>query len=448
MSAHADAIRARLANGKLSARQLVENIGVSQPTLSRALASLGDAVVRIGAGTSIQYALRDTARGLPDIPVYRVDAQGQIRRLGILIPVRPEGFVLRREDGVSRHSDGLPWWLFDMRPQGYLGRTFAARHGGALGLPERITDWTDTHALRALLKEGHDVVGNLLLGDVARAAFLASPEPTTELAGSEDKAETYARLAREVANGELPGSSAGGEQPKFTATILTPFGIQHVIVKFTEPEQSPVSERWRDLLLAEHLALTTLREAGIPAARTDIIDHAGQRFLEVERFDRIGKLGRRALCSLAALDAEFVGLGAGNWSDITRRLAADGHIPANAADRASLLWAFGVLIANTDMHNGNLSFIGEGSPHDIAPAYDMTPMAFAPRSGGGLPDSVIEATIHASIANETWRQAATLAQSFLAKTQTNSEFSPRFQTCITALKRHIEAACVKIGRLG
>jgi hypothetical protein len=291
-------------------------------------------------------------------------------------------------------------------------------------------------------------VGNLLLGDVARAAFLTSPEPETGLASAEDKAATYVRLAREVASGELPGSSAGGEQPKFTATTLTPLGIQHVIVKFTEPEQSAVSERWRDLLLAEHLALTVLREAGIPAARTNIIDHDGQRFLEVKRFDRIGPLGRRALFSLAALEAEFVGWGTSNWPDITRRLAADGHLSASAADSASLLWAFGTLIANTDRHNGNLSFVGEGRPYDMAPAYDMTPMVFAPHSGGGLPDTVMEATIHASVANETWRQATALAQSFLAKMRATSGFSQRFQACITALEQHIEAACTKIERLG
>jgi hypothetical protein len=115
------------------------------------------------------------------------------------------------------------------------------------------------------------------------------------------------------------------------------------------------------------------------------------------------------------------------------------------------LWAFGVLIANTDRHNGNLSFIGEGRPYDLAPAYDMTPMAFAPRSGGGLPDTISEATIHASVANETWRQAATLAQSFLVKVQamrTKNEFSQRFQPCIIALEQHIETACAKIERLG
>ena len=123
---------------------------------------------------------------------------------------------------MSRHSDGLPWWLFDMRPQGYLGRAYAARHGAELGLPERLGDWSDTHALRALLVHGHDVVGNLLLGDIARDRFLAAPapEPITET----QKAGEYARLALSAARGEAPGSSAGGEQPKFITYAVTPDG--------------------------------------------------------------------------------------------------------------------------------------------------------------------------------------------------------------------------------
>lgn len=447
MSQHADTIHMRLSAGPLSARQLIESLDVSQPTISRALTELGDEVVRIGAAQSIQYTLRDTMRGLPDIPLYRVDAEGRIRQLGTLVPVRPEGFVMCQEGGVTLHSDGLPWWLFDMRPQGYLGRAYAARHGADLGLPQRLTEWTDTHALRALLVHGHDVVGNLLLGDSARDRFLAAavPDPITE----ERKAEAYARLALEAARGETAGSSAGGEQPKFTAHAVTTDGPRHVIVKFSELEQGPVSERWRDLLLAEHLALGTLREAGIPAAKTRIFDHGGQRFLEVERFDRIGNLGRRALFSLAALDAEFVGAGAGGWPIIARHLVIDGQIRPEAADGANLLWAFGTLIGNSDMHSGNLSFIAEqGPPCSIAPAYDMTPMAFAPRSGGGIPDLISEATIHASVPNETWRRAEELARAFLARVMAATGFSRRFGPCVAALEHHIETASTKIGRLG
>ena len=442
----ADAIRRSLSVGPRSARQLADIIEASQPTVSRTLAELGDEVVRIGATRSIQYTLRDTLRGLPEIPIYRVDSAGLIRRLGVLVPVRPEGFVMRQDNGITIHSDGLPWWLFDMRPQGYLGRAYAARHGGELGLPERLDNWTDTHALRALLTHGHDAVGNLLLGDAARDHFLGAPPPHP--IAEDSRAEEYSRLALEAARGEIPGSSAGGEQPKFTAFAMTPSGPGHVIVKFSELEGGPVSERWRDLLLAEHLALNTLREAGIQAATTRILDRDNQRFLEIERFDRIGERGRSALISLAAMDAEFVG-SRGDWSSITHQLAESGQVHPDAADGADLLWAFGTLIGNSDMHSGNLSFVSErGRPYHLAPAYDMTPMAFQPRSGGGLPDTIPEASIRGSVPNEIWRRAHELARSFLGSVVASTGFSHRFGPCIEALTHHIDTASVKIGRLG
>ncbi len=446
MSSHINFLRMHLSGGLLSARQLAELMGISQPTISRALIEMRDEIVRVGSAKSIRYALRDAMRGLPDISVYRVDVEGRIRKLGLLVPVRPDGFVMLQEDGVALHSHGLPWWLFDMRPQGYLGRAYAARYGYGLGLPARLADWNDTHALRALLAHGHDVAGNLLLGDMARDRFLATsvPVPVAE----EQTGEHYARLALAAAVGGIPGSSAGGEQPKFSTCVMTSDGPRHVIVKFSELEEGPVSERWRDLLLAEHHALDTLRGAHIAAARTRIIDHAGQRFLEAERFDRMGHMGRRALISLAALDAEFAGAGNVSWPIVARRLAAEGHITREAADGADLLWAFGTLIGNSDMHGGNLSFISEhGRPYVIAPAYDMTPMAFAPRSGGGLPDVVPEATIHASVANATWRHAEQLARAFFSRIRGETGFSQRFESCITALERHIATAGSKIDRL-
>ena len=447
MSDYSTPIRLHLAAGPTSARQLAEALGTSQPTVSRALSELGDEIVRIGAARSIQYALRDTARGLPDIPIYRVDPEGRIHLLGTLTAVRPDGFVMQQIDGTTRHSDDLPWWLTDMRPQGFLGRAYVRRHASELALPERLTDWTSAHALKALLAHGHDVVGNLLLGERAREHFLVHPTPFPIEA--DQKIEIYPRMAREAAQGDLPGSSAGGEQPKFTTYAMTPNGPRHVLVKFSESEESPVSERWRDLLLAEHLALETLRTSNIPAATTRIIDRNHQRFLEVERFDRIGALGRRAVFSLAALDAEFVGQGRGGWPLIAQQLVNQKVIRKEAIETINLLWAFGTLIGNSDMHSGNLSFVADhGRPYELAPAYDMTPMAFQPRSGGGLPDTLPTATIAAHVPNDTWRRALTLANDFQHQLLNSAGFSQRFGPCIASLGNHITAAASMIERLG
>lgn len=434
MSRHADAIRLLLAQGPLSARQLVEKTGISQPTVSRALAVLADEVVRIGAGPAIQYALRDAGRAAVAAPVFRVSDEGQIRELGRLQPVRPSGFVMLQADGVTLHSDGLPWWLFDMRPQGYLGRAYAAAHAAGLGLPANPERWSDADVLQALLAQGHDAIGNLFIGEAARERFLAMPAPQPV-----DRATSYPALARAASAGELAGSSAGGEQPKFCAYNER----GHVLVKFSAADDNPVSERWRDLLLAEHLALAVLGVA------SEVFDFAGQRFLEVPRFDRVGQLGRVGVFSLRALDAEFVGDAAAPWPSLVARLAAGGQVEAGAVAGAALLWAFGTLIGNTDMHAGNLSFVSRhGRPYQLAPAYDVLPMGFAPRAGGALVDTLAPAALIATVDADTWRQALQLAENFFARLSDTAAFSPRFLPCIAALDRHIDEAARRIARLG
>lgn len=452
---HADSIRRVLAAGPATAIALANRLGLSQPTVSRAVAALGGDAVRIGAARSIQYALRDALRGLADMPVYRVDTQGQVRPLGLLRPVRPEGFVFQEvasaDDTRARpatHSGGLPWWLQDMRPQGFLGRAYAARHAAALGLPASLNEWGDTQMLQALLRHGHDAVGNLLLGEAARDAFVHAPPPACLPAA--ERAAAYVRLSDEASRGELPGSSAGGEQPKFMAYADGEDGApRHVLVKFSVPGDHAVARRWRDLLLAEHHALQTLVAAGVAAASSVVIDHDAQRFLEVERFDRVGALGRRALFSLAALEAEFIGDAGAPWPVLTRRLADAGYVTRAAADTAGLLYAFGTLTGNTDMHHGNLSFLSDaGPPCDLAPAYDMLPMALAPRSGGALPTTLPPPLLRASVPNATWRKALALALDWRARLVADARFTAEWGPCQHALAQHLALAAEQVQRLG
>ena len=454
MTSHAERIQLLLARGPMASQQLLKEVAISQPTLSRTMAAMGADVVRVRNARSIQYALRDTVRGLVDIPVYRVDTDGKIKRLGLLIPVRDDGFVMQQENGTTLHSQGIPWWLLDMRPQGFMGRAYATRHAQALGLPASIAEWSDAQALRALLAHGHDAVGNILLGDLARDRFINASDPTP--IPLHQKGEAYARLANEVASTGESWSSAAGEQPKFSAysetKTETGTGCSHQIVKFTLPEDNTITERWRDLLLAEHHALQTLSDAGVAAARSKVIDYGGQRFLEVERFDRVGVRGRCGMFSLAAVDAEFAGMARSPWPVVTATLAAAGHITPEAHEGAALFYAFGTLIGNTDMHHGNLSFISaHGRPDDrldaLAPAYDMLPMEFQPRSGGALTDKLNPATLHAAVGSLVWRRALSLATAYLTRLRADDQFSERFAPCIDSLSAHIGGASMKVERL-
>ena len=427
-------------------------MGISQATLSRTIQSLGDQVIRFGPYRSIHYALRRPLLAMSDVPLYRVTPEGQVAFLGQLSPVQPTGYVMTGSDAIASHSEGFPWWLDDMRPQGFLGRAFVAAQAEALGLPPRLGDWQEAHILRALLSQpGNDAIGNLIVGDAGREHYLQRtdpmPLPTAALATA------YAARARQALRGEAPASSAGGEQPKFGAYAEATNGPRHVLVKFSldvgEGADNPIAQRWRDLLLAEHHALTLLRENDIAAVSTRILDHGQQRFLEVERFDRIGPHGRRGLVSLSAMDAEFIGLGRGGWPAITTRLLAGRHITRQSHETACLLDAFGMLIGNTDMHPGNLSFLTDsGRPYELAPAYDMLPMAFAPRNSGELPVTLRAASIDAQIATAHWRQALTLAQAYLARLNNEPEFNAGFGECLAALATHVQIAAGQIGRLG
>lgn len=54
-------------NGPLSAAELAARLGVSQPTISRALSALGSVVLRIGRGRSTRYALRQQIARAPAV---------------------------------------------------------------------------------------------------------------------------------------------------------------------------------------------------------------------------------------------------------------------------------------------------------------------------------------------------------------------------------------------
>ncbi|KEY59881.1 type II toxin-antitoxin system HipA family toxin YjjJ [Serratia sp. DD3] len=434
MPTRSETIRQLLSQEPRTARQLIEIMNISQPTMSRALKILDDDIVRIGAGPSIQYTLRDAYRGFRSAPIYHITDEGRIKPLGELIPVRPGGFVMVQTNNKSRHSDGLPWWLFDMRPQGYLGRAYASAYAVELGLPANPEQWADADMIRTLLAHSHDAIGNLLIGEQARERFLAMPIPTPV-----ERATTYPALALAAGAGEAPGSSAGGEQPKFCT--YTERG--HVLVKFSAPDDNPVSERWRDLLLAEHLALRVL------GVETEVYDFDGQRFLEIPRFDRVGQLGRLGVCSLRALDAQFVGNARAPWPVLVNSLVAEGLVHPDAAASTARLWAFGMLIGNTDMHHGNLSFINShGRPYHLAPAYDILPMGFAPRASGAIVNELQPASLPEVISGDIWREALSLAENFLVIASSCNRFSANFTPCLEALHHHLDEARSRIARLG
>jgi len=129
-------------------------------------------------------------------------------------------------------------------------------------------------------------------------------------------------------------------------------------------------------------------------------------------------------------------------------LAQSGVITPDAHARAALLFAFGTLIGNTDMHAGNLSFVTDsGRPYALSPAYDMLPMAFSPSSGGILRDNVTAAHLHSAVDGATWRTGLGLARGYLARLLEEKQLSLSFKPCLQALDEMQLGAAEKMARL-
>jgi hypothetical protein len=80
MNLHAESVRKELSRrGVLSSRELQAALGVSQPTLARALAALGPTeLVRVGRARATCYGLSRDIRGLGSTwPLYRIAGNGR-----------------------------------------------------------------------------------------------------------------------------------------------------------------------------------------------------------------------------------------------------------------------------------------------------------------------------------------------------------------------------------
>ncbi|WP_422931705.1 type II toxin-antitoxin system HipA family toxin YjjJ [Singulisphaera sp. PoT] len=350
--------------------EIQRELGISQPVMSRLMREAGPRVTRFGRSVATRYASTREIAGLGrQTPVFRVDEHGRPNPHGVLHFLAGDACWLERESGNGQEFVGLPPFMEDMRPQGYIGRGFPALYP-ELKLPGRISDWNNEHQLIAVAMRGEDCVGNLIIGEESLDRFnSARAQPIAR--------SDYPRLAIGALEGQ-PGSSAGGEQPKF----LVYNEDCHVLVKFAGGDGA-AADRWRDLLISEHLALEVLRDANVSAPRSACFDIDGIKYLEVERFDRVGRRGRRGLISLYAVNSHYFGDIPEDWSRASRRILAEPTLNLDAADADLMVWldAFGDLIGNTDRHFGNLSFFAEEAREltlTLAPVYDMLPMAFAP----------------------------------------------------------------------
>ncbi|MGK5085546.1 type II toxin-antitoxin system HipA family toxin YjjJ [Bdellovibrionota bacterium FG-1] len=418
------------AEGTQSPASLMARLGMSQSTLFRSVQAQPEILVALGGPRNRKLAALRRVRNLgSQLPVFQISAAGETVLLGNLLALHPHSFVFLSQSSPSRPQfyPGLPFFLDDMRPQGFLGRAFGHKHPD-LKLPGRILDWGHDDILEAIARRGEDLTGNLLLGAESFDRHQAGRNQSVQSIDADHPEKQYITLAQAAMEGQLAGSSAGGEQPKFGAMIRCKGVFEKVLVKFSPAGDSFSAGRWRDLLICESLASEVLRDHGISSAKTRVLEGGGRTFLETIRFDRVGVQGRKGVLTLSAFENEWTG-GGQNWAISAGILEREKKISSDDLMTIGTVECFGRLIANSDRHSGNLSFFW--NPGDkqavLAPVYDMLPMFYVPNSEGKDSGIIFSLSTYEHTLLSGWARALPMAIQFWQQVREDARISKKFR---------------------
>ena len=437
--------------GPVTAAAIAAHLEISQPTASRLLSANSTRILRIGRGRASRYAwLHPIGRAGTRWPLYRIDAEGHAQTLGALHALHNEAFWF---DSANPHSaflhgdfqnglyPGLPWFIDDQRPQGFLGRSFGTRVAKEIGANPDILLWSRDDVTLSLLRYGEDGPGDLVLGEESLQRALRGIVQSRNTIDVREREFRYPELAQVALSGAPVGSSAGGEHPKFAITLHDGTDLMPVVVKFGNPDDTPGGRRSSDLLICEHLAGVVLRDHDIAAAESEIVIAGGRCFLQSKRFDRNAALGRRGFVSLASLDAAYYGHGRIDWWRFAPELERDGWVSAQDAARLRLYSWFGTLIGNTDMHLGNVALhLADTRPFALTPIWDMLPMKWSPSANGEVVRREFEIALPAPEQRDDWHAAARVAVAFWNRVEGDKRISDDFHGIASAARESVERA--------
>lgn len=394
--------------GAISSLDIQTHLNVSQATVSRLIAEVADEVVICGKGKSTKYALaHPIGRSPSQQPIWMINEAGIAKRLGTLSFLSKSQMHVEA-DGVNevftpKLDEILPWYLSTLKAQGFLGRLLA-HELSALGVPDNPERW-DTEASLIGAIHTHDAPGAILLG----AGAPDTPRGLPRLP-DENLADTLDVMTLDIAKTLPPGSSAGGEQPKFLASNQQGDSF---LVKFTPPVGTPFGGRWTDLLRMEALCNDVLSLYGFETAQNSFIQSKTRAYLLSKRFDRPGAHGRLHVVSLGAIHHAFVKGPFANWAATCDALVRQGRLQKSSAEDVHAIAQFGKLIGNSDMHFGNACLFVKGQTlkeivkgqFGLAPVYDMLPMRWRPDQMNGMSDYT-PFEVDYTLANKVTRQAA------------------------------------------
>jgi HipA-like C-terminal domain len=408
-------------DGEQTAADAATRLRVTGSTITRTVKALGAEVITVGRGQHTRYArplfaYSDRAQW----PLFWVSATGEVSEFAVASLVKP-GVIHVYGSGLNvRSGVDLSWALTPLNLRGFLGRVQRQQLGAvATNWDAKTEQWSVAQRAFAAQSATLDHAGAMVLGEDALRVW----QQVSAVSAASDDITTiathYDALADSANEGRVAGSSADGEQPKFSTRVIDANGnIRDVLVKFSPPRGTPFGERWNDLLRAEAHAATTLADAGFDVPYTRIVSSEKRTYLESARIDRTGARGRKHLLPLSSVHSAFIAGAQQHWPDTVRRLVAQKRLLMSALETTQTLFAFGQLIGNPDMHFGNLGVIAE-TPEQLArgqftlaPVYDMLPMRFAPNAHDDFGYTDFTPAVSAAIPDAALSRAKDLSTTF------------------------------------
>jgi len=163
-----------------------------------------------------------------------------------------------------------------------------------------------------------------------------------------------------------PGATLGGTKPK---ALLQMDGVEWVL-KFAEKGDVV------DVGLMEHASMTLATKAGIDVCESHALPYVqgGQtkHALAVRRFERQGGARLHCMSAHVALRAAGVDYSYPEMALLLRRLGDVSQL-AYAGEQLFRRMVFNICIDNTDDHEKNHMFMGQGHGLKLAPAFDVLP---------------------------------------------------------------------------
>lgn len=185
-----------LERGPSTSKEIQAATGLSQTTIARKIRKMGDQVIAIPDGRTVKYAATCNAfNSGNNIPLSIIDEVGKPHLIAHLRPLIHGGYfvepvkklpsLLLGESRIGLYED-LPYFLYDLRPQGFLGRQVAKRIASQCDdFPSDPRNWNSNHIGRYLISNGDDLPGNFIFGD--RGLIGVGPQflPVTEANNSD-----------------------------------------------------------------------------------------------------------------------------------------------------------------------------------------------------------------------------------------------------------------------